>query len=267
MAISIPAQIEQDFQSGKADYKSFQCGFGGQSVLEVPPGSSIIIYGYVLNPAGGGFTHIAAVGSTTQIMPSDIRQFGLQQVLFYSQDDFWPFIHNVEITSSPFIQSFDPVTGITTNTNLSYEVHTTPQERSVYIKANKSVSIAHGLVNEVGGYNSGVIPVTPETPLGLSYGGAVLAVGTQYVSAILAGALAQPNQYLAPTFSQWDKAPYAYGLYPAGATNQIWWPPHEPTGMYYASKGIFNVLGVPGTLVPNSQFYITLHYALYRNVK
>ena len=48
MSFSIPAQIEQDFISGRAHYQTFQTGNGGQSVLPVAPNSYIVIFGMTL---------------------------------------------------------------------------------------------------------------------------------------------------------------------------------------------------------------------------
>jgi hypothetical protein len=36
MSWSIPTKIEEDFISGKAQYRTFQTGVGGQSILPVP---------------------------------------------------------------------------------------------------------------------------------------------------------------------------------------------------------------------------------------
>jgi hypothetical protein len=54
MSWQIPTQIEQDIIAGKAQYRTFQTGNGGQSVLPVPPNSYAVIFGYDFSPAGGG---------------------------------------------------------------------------------------------------------------------------------------------------------------------------------------------------------------------
>jgi hypothetical protein len=41
--------------AGKAVYRTFQTGNGGQSVLPVPPNSYVVIFGYDFSPAGGGY--------------------------------------------------------------------------------------------------------------------------------------------------------------------------------------------------------------------
>jgi hypothetical protein len=55
MSWQIPTQIEQDIIAGKATYRTFQTGNGGQSILPVPANSYAVIFGYDFSPAGGGF--------------------------------------------------------------------------------------------------------------------------------------------------------------------------------------------------------------------
>jgi hypothetical protein len=55
MSWQIPTQIEQDIIAGKATYRTFQTGNGGQSILPVPPNSYAVIFGYDFSPAGGGW--------------------------------------------------------------------------------------------------------------------------------------------------------------------------------------------------------------------
>jgi hypothetical protein len=55
MSWSIPTKIEEDFISGKAQYRTFQTGVGGQSILPVPTNAYAVIFGYDFSPAGGGF--------------------------------------------------------------------------------------------------------------------------------------------------------------------------------------------------------------------
>ena len=56
MSWSIPQQIEKDFISGKAQYRTFQTGVGGQSILPVPSNAYAVIFGYDFSTAGGGLT-------------------------------------------------------------------------------------------------------------------------------------------------------------------------------------------------------------------
>jgi hypothetical protein len=57
MSWSIPQQIEKDFISGKAQYRTFQTGVGGQSILPVPTNAYAVIFGYDFSPAGGGLKY------------------------------------------------------------------------------------------------------------------------------------------------------------------------------------------------------------------
>jgi len=54
MSFTIPQQIERDILGGKAVYRTFQTGAGGQSILDITPNSYIVIFGYDFSPAGGG---------------------------------------------------------------------------------------------------------------------------------------------------------------------------------------------------------------------
>jgi len=260
MALSIPAQIEQDFQSGKASYRTFQTGFGAQSVLPVIGNSYIIIFGYVFNPAGGGWTKFDPVGGSNWPQPFDVRQFGTQQILIYTGDDFFPFMHHVDVKVSAVVGDFDPATGNVGVTNLAYEIDTRPQEYATYIRANKDVSIAHGLVEKAVQAVSGTIPTTPETPQFLSYGGSGLITGVQNN---FNTSTFQPNQFLQPYFEKWNAAPYSYGLIPAQATAQAWARPDfiGTDGMMPADLRL-NTLGIRDQV--SSNYILTLHYALYQ---
>jgi hypothetical protein len=63
MSWQIPTQVEQDIIAGKAQYRTFQTGNGGQSVLPVPPNSYVVIFGYDFSPAGGGFKMLSQIDS------------------------------------------------------------------------------------------------------------------------------------------------------------------------------------------------------------
>ena len=259
MAITIPTQIEQDIQAGKAQYKTFQTGFGAQSLLPVGPNSYIVIFGYVLNPAGGGWTRFDSVGGINQPTPNEIAIFGAQQVLFYTGDDFFPFMHFCDVRATPVVTKFNPATGDTTITSLAYEVDTRPQEYGTYIVANQSVSIAHGVVLDSFRNITAPVPATGEMPLGLSYGGSGLNLAVQ---TDLNTPMPQDNQFLQPDFTRWSIPPFSYGLIPAGAISQAWAGIDSlgSAGMIPAQ----NALSVVGqeNKVP-SNYFITCHYALY----
>jgi hypothetical protein len=58
MSWQIPQQIEQDIIAGKAQYRTFQTGVGGQSILPVPNNAYAVVFGYDFSPAGGGLKTI-----------------------------------------------------------------------------------------------------------------------------------------------------------------------------------------------------------------
>ena len=92
MSFSIPTQVEKDIVRGKATYETFQTGIGGQTVIPVNPNSYIVIFGYDFSPAGGGLTQVAAAPTGIQNLPTSISYFGTQQVSFYSNNAFNPFV-------------------------------------------------------------------------------------------------------------------------------------------------------------------------------
>jgi len=258
MAISIPTQIEQDFHSGKAQYKTFQTGIGAQSLLKVDPGSYIILFGYTFYPAGGGFTFFDNVGGIVQLTPSQINNFGAQQILFYTNGNFYPFIHNVNITSSPVVNKFDVATGQTTVTSIAYELDTTPIDVSTFIKTSRPISIAHGLLQSIQTNLVGLVPITEAFPQYLSYGGygGSVAVQTQI------GSVGNENYFLQPVFQGWSLPPYAYALQPAQGTDQFWAKPDFISGMIPA-QDYMDTLSLNLRNEPNANYLITCHYALY----
>ena len=271
MAISIPTLIEQDFQKGIADYKTYQTGFGPQSVLHVPSGTRVVIFGYVFNPAGGAWTHFAPVSAVNQVMPVEIAQFGTQQILFYTGSDFYPFVHHVNIASSAVVGDFDPATGVTSVTNLAYEVQNTPQAYQTYIQSNKNVSIAHGLLFQSQGNTTGLIPIGPDTPQNLTYGGTTGSVSVAWDLGAVATPAARKTQFLQPSYYEWAGPPYAYGLYAANATEQVWVPPYyngfDWNGMVPSQHVIAALMGGTANQLYANNYFITLHYALYRDNK
>jgi len=260
MAITIPTQIEQDFHTGKAEYKTFQTGFGPQSILPCDPNSYNILYGYTLYPAGGGWTHFDTVGGVNQLTSTAIAQFGLQQLLFFTQGNFYPFIHNINIQQSPVITDFDPATGQTTLTSLAYDVDTTPIDNNVFIKTSRNISIAHGLIQSATQIFTGFIPQTGDLPDGLSYGNYGIPVTVQ---TNLATGLGTPSEFLQPDFNLWDQAPYSYGLYGAGAQNQLWAKADSIAGMYPAQSALIGLGGPSYVNNASSNYILVCHYAQY----
>ena len=58
MSWSIPTKIEADIQAGLADYRTFQTGMGGQTVMQIPDNAYIVIFGMDYQPSGGGITYV-----------------------------------------------------------------------------------------------------------------------------------------------------------------------------------------------------------------
>ena len=104
MSWQIPTQIEQDIIAGKATYRTFQTGNGGQSILPVPANAYVVIFGYDFSPAGGGIifsgNNISAANNDYGLMPALIQAFETQQISFYTGADFYPFIHHVNCEHS-----------------------------------------------------------------------------------------------------------------------------------------------------------------------
>jgi len=102
MSWQIPTLIEADIKSGKAQYRTFQTGNGGQSILPVPSNSYVVIFGYDFSPAGGGFRAFSGVDVPTGsalLNTINIRWFETQQIAFYTGTDFYPFIHHVNVNT------------------------------------------------------------------------------------------------------------------------------------------------------------------------
>lgn len=249
--MQIPSKIEHDIWCGKAVYRTFQTGVGGQTNLQVGQNQYVIIFGYVFSPAGTG---IGQVIEATPIepgfygVPSQLRPFCTQQILFYTGDDFYPFVENVSVAAAPVIKGSTEYIG--------YQLETTPRHRATYIRSNQSVSIAVGLVAEALTNTIGTIPVTETTPPNLSYGG---SGQPQNVQTDFGGF---PNQFLQPQIKGWETAPYGYGLIPANATDQAWASPDAGAGAINPSNYI-NGLAIAPDDSACYHYYLTLHYALY----
>lgn len=261
MAVSIPAQIEQDFHAGKASYQTFQTGFGAQSSIQVDANSSIIIFGYSLHPAGGGFSYIDSVGAIGQLTPDQINIFGTQQVSFWTQDDYYPFLHNINITANPWVRNFDPATGATTTTGLVYEVDTTIIDVSTFIQSKRSVAITHGVLNRVTSSFAGSVPQTSLFPLGLTYGGSGTTVTTE---TSMGSPFVGNNEFLQPVFEGWQLPPYAYGLIPATASNQA--SAFCSASALIPAQDALDAISLSLREKPNANYFLVVHYALYNRI-
>jgi hypothetical protein len=255
MSWQIPTQIEQDIIAGKAVYKTFQTGNGGQSVLPVPPNSYVVIFGYDFSPAGGGIRSQDVLGTSTQLSPATIRWFETQQISFYTGTDFYPFIHHVNTSHAVFRDE----TALTTFEQ--YTIDNTPIARQVYITSSNDVTITHGLIlqmnDEVAGPIQEAIPITNTTPQGLTYGGSgqVINIQTPYSAAGFAPVFTQPQVV--------DYAKYNFAApLPGNPDNQVFATPDVTNGLL-DSSAYLATLGDLFLQAAAPQYYLCLHFAVY----
>jgi len=259
MSWQIPTQVEQDIIAGKATYRTFQTGNGGQSILPVPANAYVVIFGYDFSPAGGGFKQISTVdvdGGTVVNVPA-VRWFETQQIAFYTGTDFYPFIHHLDVktTASPRTLDASDLTSIVVRTQQIFEeLNNNPIARQVYITSSNDVTITHGLVLNATRTSANAIPVTNRTPQGLTYGGSgqIISTQTNY------GPNATPLQFMQP--SPKDYQDFAFGLLPANADGQAFATPDSANGLLDATN-LASIIGLAN--VAAADYYLCLHYALY----
>lgn len=269
MSWQIPTLIEADIKSGKAQYRTFQTGNGGQSILPVPSNSYVVIFGYDFSPAGGGFKFggnvesIQISGTTIVDTNSIMRYFETQQISFYTGTDFYPFIHHINMLSHFLVGRTDasaPDNNFTLQNQVFEEIDNTPIARQVYITSTNDVTITHGLVQRSLGATQNAIPVTNRTPQGLTYGGSGQVINTQTNY----GPAGTPQQFMQP--SPKDYEDFAFGLLPANADGQAFATPDITNGLYDSTAYFQALSGIYGTNALNqaaSNYYLCLHYALY----
>jgi hypothetical protein len=252
MSWQIPTQIEQDIIAGKAVYKTFQTGNGGQSVLPVPPNSYVVIFGYDFSPAGGG---INVLNDYSLLQLDTVRWFETQQISFYTGTDFYPFIHHVNSETAFTYRPSDDLRAVLTSIN------NTPIARQVYITSSNDVTITHGLIlqmnDEVLGPIQEAIPITNTTPQGLTYGGSgqVINIQTPYSAAGFAPVFTQPQVV--------DYAKYNFAApLPGNPDNQVFATPDVTNGLLDATAYLAT-LGDPFLQAAATQYYLCLHFAVY----
>ena len=261
MSWQIPTLIEQDIKNGKAQYRTFQTGNGGQSILPVPSNSYVVIFGYDFSPAGGGFKRLSQYdAASTALLSNDevVRWFETQQISFYTGTDFYPFIHHVDVKSTIAIRTWDsviPDNNRATGYLVCEEIDNTPIGRQVYITSTNDVTVTHGLVLAAATVTQNAIPVTNRTPQGLTYGGSPQAVNTQTNY----GPGATPQQFMQP--SPKDYQDFAFGLLPANADGQSFATPDATNGLRDSSNYLNLSLGISSAAA--ASYYLNLHYALY----
>jgi len=250
MSWQIPTEIEKDFKSGKATYRTFQTGVGGQSILPVPPNSYAVIFGYDFSPAGGGFWLSNIVNSTPILTPDTIRWFETQQISFYTGSDFYPFIHHVNVDATGLY-----IDGV--GTFQANSINNKPIARQTYITSSNDVTITVGLILDSDVASQNAIPVTNRTPQGLTYGGSGQAVATQTDF----GPAGTPQQFMQP--SPKDYADFAFGLLPANADGQAFATPDTARGLRDISQYLNAVLGADFRDAAACNYFLNVHYALY----
>jgi len=263
MSWQIPTQVEQDIIAGKAKYQTFQTGNGGQSILQVPPNSYAVIFGYDFSPAGGGiiFNNALDINDVNILNPSTVRFFETQQISFYTGTDFYPFIHHIDTKSSMALRNWPnpiPPSPIqATFYQLVHEIDNTPIARQVYITSTNDVAITHGLILNATPATTGAIPVTSRTPGFLTYGGSaqLIQAQTNY------GPGATPLQFMQP--SPKDFQDFGLGLLPGNPDNQAFATPDATNGLLAANVHLLAIGGDTYTEAAATNYYLCLHYALY----
>jgi hypothetical protein len=249
MSWQIPQQIEQDIIAGKAQYRTFQTGVGGQSILPVPNNAYAVIFGYDFSPAGGGINFRSQGTTVSETLLSDnVRYFETQQISFYTGTDFFPFIHHIDVACWG--------EDSTAASNFGATLVNTPIARQVYITSDKDITISVGLILDSDVATTGAIPITNRTPALLTYGGSpqTPAVQTDF------GPAATPIQFMQP--SPKDFQDFAFGLLPNGANGQAFATPDATRGLLDPSVFLTS-LGATFRDAASANYFLCLHYALY----
>jgi hypothetical protein len=250
MSWSIPTKIEEDFISGKAQYRTFQTGVGGQSILPVPSNAYAVIFGYDFSPAGGSILCSPPIVDFDQQLSSDvIRWFETQQISFYTGTDFYPFIHHINTLNLSARLGVD-------GNRQSVSIDNTPISRQVYITSDKDISIAVGLVLNTPVQITSALPQTNRTPALLSYGGSGQANPIQTDL----GPAANPVEFVQPSPKDFE----AFNI-PAVFPNisgQAFATP-DPTNGLLDPNAFLTSLGATFRDAAACNYFLNLHYALY----
>ena len=248
MSWQIPQQIEQDIISGKAEYRTFQTGVGGQSILPVPPNAFAVVFGYDFSPAGGGVQNIQTAGDDTILTSAIVRFFETQQISFYTGTDFYPFIHHINTTATAY--------EIAALQRLFISIDNTPIARQVYITSPRDITITVGLILTLDPATTGAIPITNRTPELLTYGGSPQTPNVQTDF----GPALTPIQFMQPSPN--DFQAFGFGLLPANANGQAFATPDATRGLLDPSVYL-NTLGATFSEAAACNYFLCLHYALY----
>jgi len=254
MSWSIPTKVEADIQAGLAEYKTFQTGMGGQTVLVVPNNSYIVIFGMDYQPSGNGLTEVRQFAQAPgNFFPDDISRFCTQQVSFWTGNQFFPFIFHAPFKLGGVVPNA-PVAG---QMLLCNYVDNAPIARSLYIPSNTDVTITVGIIKVAQQNTTGAIPITNATPAGLTYGGSgqVINVQTDFNQTF-----GQTTQFLQPNPKLFDSM--GFGIAPAGQSDQAYAQPDFPEGLDDASR-ILTTIGGGAQNIAALNYFLTLHYAIY----
>jgi hypothetical protein len=251
MSWSIPQQIEQDIICGRASYRTFQTGAGGQSILDLSPNSYVVIFGYDFSPAGGGIYESQNFTASPALASDNIRFFETQQISFYTGNDCYPFIHHVNIEACQ-----TNLGELDANVILN-SVDNTPISRQVYITSSSPVSITVGLVNICTRVVANAIPITNRTPPTLTYGGSAQGpnIRTDF------GPAATPLQFVQP--SPVSYLDFGFGALPGNADNQAFATPDATNGLVDPSFYLRTVYGQTFNDKAACNYFLNVHYALY----
>lgn len=262
--MTIPTLIEKDIKSGKARYQTFQTGMGGQSVLPVNSNSYIIIFGYDYSPAGGGIQVVSATQNTSSngiaLTSATIRPFETQQIAFYTGQAFHPFIHHVNINSSPYVFEYNNETpNIAQRIQTLHEVDNTPLQRETYIISSNDVAITVGLITRVELNAASTIPVTNKTPPNLTYGG---SAATPNVESNFSSNDPNPLDFVQPSLK--DFLDYGLGGVPGNAQDQAFAKPDQVDGLIEPTQYLGS-FGLAFRETAAANYFLNVHYALYTN--
>ena len=252
MSWQIPTQIEQDIISGKAEYRTFQTGVGGQSILPVPPNAFAVVFGYDFSPAGGGIYETTGANlNSVELTPPSVRFFQTQQISFYTGTDFFPFVHHINGLETCIFRPDGVLIDVSS-------IDTTPIARQVYITSPKDITISVGLIVNARANTTGAIPITNRTPELLTYGGSpqTPAVQTDFGPLFAPGVV----QFMQP--SPKDFQDFAFGLLPSNANGQAFATPDVTNGLLDPSQYLAS-LGGTFRDAAAANYFLCLHYALY----
>lgn len=253
MSWSIPTKLEADIQKGLAEYRTFQTGMGGQTVLQVPPNAYIVIFGMDYQPSGNGVYEVRQFAQAAgNYFPDDLSRFSTQQVSFWTGNQFYPFIFH-----SPWVLGGVVASATAGQLLFCGYQDNTPIARSLYIPSTNDVTITVGVIKEVNANTTAAIPESTATPSGITYGGSGQVINVQSDFNPTAG---QVTQFLQPNPELFNTL--GFGIPPAGQSNQAYAKPDFPEGLDDATR-ILGAFGGALRARAVSNYFLTLHYALY----